>query len=245
MYQPRGYRNWVKDTDLLSFRIVVEETDLLIRAGTNLKSRALKIVIRQRNALKKYIEHHPLFLTTLQPFPVEENAPAIVKVMSEAGTKAGVGPMAAVAGAIADFAGAGLSDYSPDVIVENGGDIYIKSLHSRVVGIFAGNSPLTGKIGVEVKSKGIPLGVSTSSGTVGHSLSFGKADAVVVLAESAALSDAVATAVGNLIKEPENIPDGIEFARSIECVKGAIIIIGDKMGAWGEVNICATNPGTE
>lgn len=151
--------------------------------------------------------------------------------------------MAAVAGAIADFVGAGLADYSTDVIVENGGDIYIKSTRKRVVGIFAGTSPLTGKIGIEIDNKGIPLGVSTSSGTVGHSLSFGKADAVVVLAKTAVLSDAAATAIGNLIQGPENIPEGIEFARGIEDIKGIIIIIGDKMGAWGEVNICATNPG--
>ena len=90
----------------------------------------------------------------------------------------GVGPMAAVAGAIAEFVGEELLAYSPEVIIENGGDIYIKSLKKRVVGIYAGNSPLTGKIGLEIEGKETPIGICTSSGTVGHSLSFGRADAV-------------------------------------------------------------------
>jgi len=106
------------------------------------------------------------------------------------------------------------------------------------VGIYAGKVPLTGKIGLEIKGQDTPLGICTSSGTVGHSLSYGKADAVVVLSKSATLADAAATAIGNLIVQPGDIPNGLEFASSIEGLKGVMIIKEDKIGLWGEVEIC-------
>ncbi len=241
MYEPRTYRHWVKDKSLISFNVTVKETDLYIRASRNLKNKALKLVLKYRDMLERYIERHPLFLTALEPLPLSDDAPRIVKLMLESARKAGVGPMASVAGAIAEFVGTELLAFSPEVIVENGGDIYLKSSGKRVVGIYAGKSPLTGKIGLEINGEDTPLGICTSSGTVGHSLSFGEADAVVTLSQSATLADAAATAIGNLIKQPGDIPSGIEFAKSIEGLKGVLIIIDDKIGLWGEVKVCQTN----
>ncbi|MBA7665498.1 hypothetical protein ES703_73569 [subsurface metagenome] len=238
MYEPRTYRHWIKGGDLVPFNVVVKETDLYIRASTNLKRKALKLVVKYRDILERYIRRYPTFLTSRQPLPVDENAPHIVKAMSEAASRAGVGPMASVAGAIAEFVGTELLAFSPEIIVENGGDIYLKSLGKRLVGIYAGESPLTGKIGLEITGTDTPLGICTSSGTVGHSLSYGKADAVIVLSKSATLADAAATAIGNLIKQPADIPSGIELAKSIEGVLGVIIIKGDNTGLWGEVKIC-------
>jgi hypothetical protein len=149
--------------------------------------------------------------------------------------------MASVAGAIAEFVGSQLLAFSPEIIIENGGDIYLRSLKKRLIGIYAGKSPLTGKIGLEIDGQDTPMGICTSSGTVGHSLSFGKADAVVVLSQSATLADAAATAIGNLIIQPSDIPGGIEFAQSIDGLKGIIIIKDDKVGLWGEVKICQTS----
>jgi len=241
VYQPRTYRHWVKDKDLVSFNVVVKETDLYIRATTNLKRKALRLVLKYRDALERYIERHPSFLTSLEPIAVGDDAPHIVSEMAEAATKAGVGPMASVAGAIAEFVGSQLLAFSPEIIIENGGDIYLRSLKKRLIGIYAGKSPLTGKIGLEIDGQDTPMGICTSSGTVGHSLSFGKADAVVVLSQSATLADAAATAIGNLIIQPSDIPGGIEFAQSIDGLKGVVIIKDDKMGLWGEVNICPTS----
>ena len=238
MYEPRTYRHWIKDKDLISFNIVVKETDLYIRASTNLKRKALKLVLKYRNTLERYIERHPTFLTSLGPFSIEEDAPRIVKSMAESAAKVGVGPMASVAGAIAEFVGSELLAFSPEIIVENGGDIYLKSLRKRLIGIYAGESPLTGKISLEINKEDTPLGICTSSGTVGHSLSYGKADAVIVLSKSAALADAAATAIGNLIKQPDDIPNGIEFAKGIDGLLGVVIIEDDKIGLWGEVKIC-------
>ena len=238
MYGPRTYRHWVKGDDLISFNVAEKETDLYIRASRNLKRKAYKLVLKYRGILEKYIERHPSFLTSLEPLPVTENAPHIVKLMSDSAGKVRVGPMASVAGAIAEFVGNELLAYSPQIIVENGGDIYLKSLDKRIVGVYAGKSPLTGKIGLEINGEDTPLGICTSSGTVGHSLSYGKADAVIVLSKSATLADAAATAIGNLITQPSDIPRGIEFAEGVEGLKGVIIIKDDKVGLWGEVKIC-------
>ena len=238
MYEPRTYRHWVKDKDLISFNIAVKETDLYIRALTNLKRKALKLVLKYRDALERYVERHPIFLTSLKPLPVDNGAPLIVRSMSESASKVGVGPMASVAGAIAEFVGSELLAFSPEIIVENGGDIYLKSSKTRLIGIYAGKSPLTGKIALEINGQDTPLGICTSSGTVGHSLSYGKADAVIALSRSATLADAAATAIGNLIKQPDDIPSGLEFAKSIDGLKGVLIIIDDKLGLWGEVKIC-------
>ncbi|MFC1927875.1 UPF0280 family protein, partial [Chloroflexota bacterium] len=82
-----------------------------------------------------------------------------------------------------------------------------------------------------------PLGICTSSGTVGHSLSLGSADAVIVLSPSTALADAAATALCNVVKTPDDIPQAIERAQSIEGLRGLVIIVGDNMGVWGKVTI--------
>jgi len=240
MYEPRTYREWVEGKDLVAFNVIVKESDLFIRAASNLKRKADRLVIKYRTQLEKYIESHPDFLTSLEPVAVSADAPLIVKQMADAGEKAGVGPWSAVAGAIAEFVGNDLLAFTPEVIIENGGDIFIKSLKKRVVGIYAGKSPLTGKIGIEIQPEETPIGISTSSGTVGHSLSFGKADAVTVMADSVVLSDAAATAICNLIQQPADIPRGIEFAKEISRLSGVIIIIGEQMGVWGKVKICRT-----
>jgi len=238
MYEPKTYRHWVKGKDLVSFNVTVKETDIYVRASKNLRSKTLRLVTKYREALERYIERYPSFLTALEPLSVGNDAPQIVKSMADSARKAGVGPMASVAGAIAEFVGTELLAFSPEVIVENGGDIFLKSLRKRMVSIYAGKSPLTGQIGLEIEAEETPLGICTSSGTVGHSLSYGRADAIVALSPSASLADAAATAIGNLIKQQEDIPNGIELAKRIEGLKGVLIIKDDKVGIWGEVKVC-------
>jgi ApbE superfamily uncharacterized protein (UPF0280 family) len=238
MYQPRTYRHWVQGQDLVSFNVIVKETDLYIRASANLKSKAYELVLKYRAQLESYIKRQPSFATSLEPIPVAEDSPQIVKEMAASAKKVGVGPMASVAGAIAQFVGIELSASSPEVIVENGGDIFLKSSRDRVVGIYAGKSPLSGKFGLEIRGEETPLGVCTSSGTIGHSLSFGRADAVVVVARSAILADAAATAIGNIISQPDDITAGIEFAQSNQELLGVVIIKDDRIGVWGKVKIC-------
>jgi len=150
---------------------------------------------------------------------------------------AGVGPMAAVAGAMAEAVGKDLLRESPEVIVENGGDLFLRSLKGMKVGIYAGDSPLSFRLGLMVPAREHPWGICTSSGTVGPSLSFGKADAVCVLASSASLADAAATAVGNLVRSPQDLERGLEKAQTIEGLTGVVIILGKKLAAWGPIEL--------
>src|SRR4030042_788955 len=138
-YQPRTYRHRIEDKDLVSFTVTLKETDLYIRAASNLQRKANRMVLKYRKQLEQHIEKNPEFLTSLNPLPAPENAPRIVLEMIEAGRKADVGPMAAVAGAVAEFVGRELLEFSPEIIVENGGDIFLKINRKKVGGIYAGN----------------------------------------------------------------------------------------------------------
>lgn len=238
IYQPRTYRHWIDGADLVPFTVAIKETDLYIRATSDLHRKALRVARKYRHQIEDYIKKDPVFQSSLDPLPLPEYAPSIVKEMVAAAREAGVGPMAAVAGAISEYVGRELLDYSPEIIVENGGDVFLKILKKRTVGIFAGESPLTGELGIEINAGDTPVGICTSSGTVGHSLSYGKADAVVVLSGSTALADAVATAVCNRVRGAADIDKAIEFGSTINGVKGMVVIIGDKTGAWGDVTLC-------
>jgi len=237
-YQPRTYRHWIEGKDLVVFTVTTKETDLYIRASSNLQRKAQRLVLKYREQVEQYIEKNPAFQSSLKPLTIPTNAPRIVLGMLEAGQKANVGPMAAIAGAIAECVGKELLETSAEVIIENGGDIFLKLKKKRIVGIYAGDSPLTGKLGLEILPQETPLGICTSSATVGHSLSFGKADAVVAVSSSTSLADAAATAICNQVKSPNDISSAIEFGRVIDGLKGIIIIIGTGIGVWGDIKLC-------
>ncbi len=215
------------------------DTDLCIMGDRGLEKEALEAIRKYRSQIEDYIKRDPVFRDSLNPVKPRNygNRISIISRMVEAGKAAGVGPMAAVAGAMAEFVGKDLLDFSKEVIVENGGDIFIKSSRDRRFGVFAGKSPLTGKLTFEIMAKDTPIGVCTSSGTVGHSLSFGKADAACVISKDTALADAVATATGNRVKSAEDIEGTIAFAKSIAGVMGIIIIVGHKFGTWGKIKL--------
>ncbi|MDD2252652.1 MAG: UPF0280 family protein [Dehalococcoidales bacterium] len=242
MCQPRYYRSWVKNHELTGFQVVCEETDLLVLAESNLQTHAIVYATKYHSLVRQYLAINSNFGNSLVPIPDDETAPPIIRSMIEAAQKAGVGPMAAVAGAISEFTGKDLLAHSKEVIVENGGDIFLKTSRKRVVSIYAGSSPLSGKIGIVIRGDNISRGICTSSGTVGHSLSFGKADAAVALSDSAILADAAATAIGNVVKAADDIPASLEIARSIPGITGALIIVGSKLGAWGDVCLTRLEP---
>jgi hypothetical protein len=173
----------------------------------------------------------------LVPIPYDEFAPDIVRDMMKVSAKTSVGPMAAVAGAMAEYIGRDLLQHTRNMIIENGGDIYLKCINDVHVGFFAGRSPLTDRVSIKVRKEEMPLGICTSSGTVGHSLSFGCADACCVKSGSAALADAAATAVGNLVKSKKDIKNALKAGMEIEGVLGIVIIVGDQLGVMGDVEI--------
>lgn len=242
VYEERTYRKLYKEEDLYHFSIVVDETDLDIAIRRDCYSQqvydlAKEIVLQLRREIKDYIKHDPNFSTTLKPHSPLSLASVSIMEMCEKTKKANVGPMASVAGLFAEKVGNVLSAFSPDVIVENGGDIWLVTSTIRKIGIFAGASPFTNKIALEVSPFDTPIGICTSSATVGHSLSFGKADAVVILSPSAVLADAAATAICNIIKEFTDLEEAVNHALEIEGVIGALAIMGDKMAVKGQVSL--------
>ncbi len=236
-YEKRTYRNAVKTDDLVQFEVIIKETDLLVRAERNLFQEARESVLKYRNQIETYIQMNPSFKESLVPISDAFHLPEIISEMIKASGASGVGPMASVAGAMAQSVANDLLQFSREVIVENGGDIYLATVHERIIGLYAGSSPLSMKIGILIEPGKCPIGICTSSGTVGHSLSFGKADAVCVLSKSGALADAVATAIGNIVRKKSDIERGLERAGEIEGVSGALIVVGEKMGVWGDIKL--------
>lgn len=238
-YEERHYRNNFFAKDLVNFTVIEQESDLLIMACEDLEHIAREHLRRFRTEISDYVKIHPAFLTSLCPLPsfLNRSMPPIVQGMLEASQLGKVGPMAAVAGAISEYVGTALLAHTPEVLVENGGDIFMKILKPRTIAIYAGTSLFSNKIGIRIQPEDTPLGICTSAGTVGHSLSFGKADAVVVRSKDTLLADAVATAIGNRIKSADNIPQGIAFAKRTPGIEGVLIIIGDQLGIWGNMTL--------
>jgi ApbE superfamily uncharacterized protein (UPF0280 family) len=233
----RFYRHKLQATDLVDFQVVVKETDLHIHAEKNLDSIARDVVIDLRGYIEAYIAKHPQFVETLTPMDVAEPVPVIIQDMAQAAASAGVGPMASVAGAIAAHVGQALTAYSAEVIVENGGDIFLVTKQPLTMGIYAGQSPLSLRLGLTIGGRNQPVSVCTSSGTVGHSLSMGRADAVCVIANDCALADAVATATGNRVQQTGDIQQAIKFGQTVKGVDGLIVIVEEQIGVWGDVEL--------
>ncbi|MCX6566081.1 MAG: UPF0280 family protein [Candidatus Aminicenantes bacterium] len=192
---------------------------------------------KQRALLEEYIRRDPEFRTTLEPHPVPPDAPPIVRRMAEAAVKAGVGPMAAVAGAVAEAAlRAMIEAGATHALVDNGGDIALSIERPVTVGIFTGSSAVR-DIGLRVEPRPGIFGICTSSGTVGHSLSFGRADAATVIAGNVCLADAVATALGNAVSDENetHLSETLASLGEVEGVEALLAIIGNTLAAWGDL----------
>lgn len=236
-YTQRTYRQRVQAEDLTCFRVMVKETDLWVCADQDLEKKTKDLVLEYRLQLEQYIRSHPDFLTTLITYPDDPYAPPMIREMIQATRFIEVGPMASVAGAIAEYVGNGLLEQTNQLIVENGGDIFIKTDRKATISIFAGHSSLSEKIGLVIQADQMPLGVCSSSGMIGHSLSMGSADVVCVLSSSAILADGAATAIGNKIKHQQDLEEVVEKAQSINGLLGCVAIMGDKMVTWGDVEL--------
>lgn len=233
----RSYRQKVRAAGLVSFRMAVKETDLWVSADRHLERETRDLVFGCRHALETYVEGHPEFLTTLSALPADPLAPPMVREMIARTGPLGVGPMASVAGAIAQWVATGLLRSCDRVIVENGGDIFMKVDRDVTVALYAGASPLSEKIGLRITAGRMPLGICCSSGTVGHSLSRGHADAVCLLSPSAVLADGAATALGNRIRTERDLRECSDWARGIEGITGGLVVMGRSMATWGEVEL--------
>ena len=240
-YKERNYRNCAAE-DLVASQVKVKETDLHIHARDDVSERALELVMQYRMQLEAYVSENTHFINALEPLPVDKLSPPMIKEMLRAGEMAGVGPMAAVAGTMASRVGISLIEEGYDeIIVENGGDIYMYRRKESIVGIFAGESPLSYRVGLRIKPGQMPCGICTSSGTIGHSLSLGDADSVTVVAQSTALADAAATRLGNEAgwgqRGQTAVQKVLETARKIEGLTGVVVICNDTLGAVGDLEL--------
>jgi len=234
-YDDRIYRSLINKDNLISYNVKIAESDLFISSDSDLTGIALRSLIKHRHSLESYIKNHPEFRASLLPIPADNLAPPIVRDMISKANICGVGPMASVAGAISEFVGYDLLDSTENLIIENGGDIFLRSKNTLTVAIFAGESPLSYRLKLIVKQQETPFGICTSSATVGPSLSFGVADAVCVISKSATLADAAASAIGNRVKSKNDVQPALNYGMMIPGVKGIVIIIGAQMGAVGDI----------
>jgi len=243
LYANRDYRRLHGGRGLSYFRITEGQTDLHIGAHGDFTRLARQEALRCRSVIERYIAASQIFLTSLEPVAILPGADPIILKMAEAAQLAGVGPMAAVAGAIAEYVGRAIGKFSSEVLVENGGDVYLKNVQPRTVALVAGTSPISGRVGLKIRPG--EWGIATSSGTVGHSLSFGCADSATVISHDAALADAVATAMGNRVKSADDLQQAVEWACSIEGVLGAVAVLGDKLGACGQIELAPIEGGAQ
>lgn len=241
IFEPRTYRNSFSKERFRSFVITYKDSDLWVGIDhasfrEEMAEFALKKLTEIRDELEAYIVVDPFFKKSLKPCPVLETAPEFARQMAVAAEKAGVGPMAAVAGIFSEMIGQSLIGNFPinELVIENGGDIFLKLQNALIMSIFAGESPLSGMVGLEITAEQTPLGICTSAGTVGPSTSFGKADAVMIACKETALADAFATGLGNLIKKPADVEKVLKRTENQPEIISAVLICDDQIGIRGE-----------
>jgi ApbE superfamily uncharacterized protein (UPF0280 family) len=228
-----------------AFQVAVEETDLWVVAEADLARPMAALVHALRGELKTYIEFHPEFLHSLDPVPVTGSCPDLVRRMAEAGQACSVGPMASVAGAIAQAVAEPFVGQSPNLLVENGGDCFLASTRERVVALLAepgqdGRS--RAGVGLRLAAEDFPVALCSSSGTIGHSLSLGRGDLVAVRAPRAAMADAAATRLANLLTTPQDFQRLLDEAERLEQtagIQGVFAQCKGKIMAWGEIELVA------
>ncbi len=241
LFQPRTYRNQFNAERFKGFEVSYLETDVWIGVDPESFNKDMEELVFQktkglREKLDKYIQSEPFFKKSLKPFRPSEDAPFEANEMAQAAGKASIGPMSAVAGLFAREVGEEIiKNFSVhEMVIENGGDIYVLLKDELVLSVFAGDSILSERIGLVIPAEKNKLGICTSAGTVGPSLSFGKADAVVVVCEDILLADAFATAFGNKIKSGNDVEKVIKQSENISEILSMLIICEDKIGIRGE-----------
>lgn len=213
-----------------------------IRLTSDVEEHNLRDYIYQIRAdLKTYIAHNEEFLLSLEPIkPNDDDLALIVDMMYESSSLAGVGPMACVAGTISELSLDYLIDNgSKFSIVENGGDIALVNDRKVLCGIYSDNEILGNEVAFEIKARKRPLGICSSSGKIGHSLSFGQSDSVTVIAKSASLADALATGIANDVvgnDSESRVMNALESADKVrEFFDGVLVISGDNVGSVGRL----------
>ena len=235
-YKERSYRSRFSDDGRRWFCVKFLESDLWIGVDSgsyraSMEDEVYAFLVDLRRQMDAYLLMDPSYKAALTPYDAGLEAPDILKEMSRVSHKTGIGPMSAVAGAVAkhvaDFLG------TKEVIVENGGDIYAKATSDMDISVFAGQSPLSEKVGLHIPAAAFPCGICTSSGTVGPSLSLGRADAMMIVCQDVLLADSYATAMANRIQSVNDLQPVIESIQAIPEILGALAVKDDKLAVCG------------
>ena len=239
-YRERSYRSRFSNDERRWFCVKFLESDLWIGVDSgsyraSMEADTYAMLVDLRRQMDAYLLMDPQYKTALTPYNAGLEAPNILKEMSRVSHKTGIGPMSAVAGAVAKKVAEFLG--TQEVIVENGGDIYAQAASDMDISVFAGQSPLSEKIGLHIPAAEFPLGICTSSGTVGPSLSLGRADAVMIVCKDVLLADSYATAMANRIKTVNDLQSVIDRISDIPEILGAIAVKDDRMAITGRFEL--------
>ena len=233
----RWYRQHDASERWLCYGVKVETTDLYIRSTVDCSDMAETMVRELRGQIREHAEMQTDFLTAMTPVDEVANAGEIIQRMYHASRLSGTGPMAAVAGAVAEMVGEAIAETSGEVIVENGGDIWMKLSEPALISLYAGRSGFSGRFNLKIQPEQTPLGICSSSGRFGHSFSLGRADLVTVTSPSAPLADAVATGACNLVSGEDDLNKAVAYGMSVPGVKGILCIYWDTMAMQGEIEL--------
>ncbi len=244
MYQERKYRNKKNTERFFYFRVVVEESDLWIGVTPDKYFDELQLIISNylseiRSDIKNAIRKNPKIEYSHLPIGKISGGSEVIKRMTVASINADVGPMAAVAGAVSEMVGEKIISLIPDseIIIENGGDIWAKFNEPLTISIEAGDSPFSENTGLVINPCLSPCGVCSSSGKIGHSYSYGKADNVTIISKSASIADAWATSLCNMVTNTSGLNIINDIASETDDILGFIAIFEDSMLAGGNIEI--------
>jgi ApbE superfamily uncharacterized protein (UPF0280 family) len=216
-------------------KVEIEETAATIAAEGRYFEPAIVAIKAARRDIERQIRRDPFFLTTLEPYDFKAPMDRVVQRMCEASALAQVGPMAAVAGAIAQEAlEAMMSSGCTHGWVDNGGDVALVLESPVTMEIFSEPGARTASA-LELEPSESAFGVCTSSGKLGHSISFGNADAAVAVADSATLADAIATAMGNRVVDKTSLRTCFDPVKGIKGFRGGVAMLDGQVALHGRL----------
>ncbi|MBU1112322.1 MAG: UPF0280 family protein [Candidatus Omnitrophica bacterium] len=236
MYQERFYREQISSK--FKLEVAYKESDLLILSDAQLDEGTTRdILVKHYETVEGYLKKTPLFFKSLSPLADDDSAPPIVREMIAAARLSGIGPFSAVAGAIATYVGRDLLKFSREIIVENGGDIFLRINSDKSLGVYLGDDYQPSVIKLKLSKRDQPFGIASSSATIGPSLNFGNADLVSVISKDAIAVDSFATAFSNQIKTLADSRLVIESAKANPAIEGILVAFSGKIFLWGDLEL--------